>query len=126
MSSPPDLKYNREHQWVRADSNTATIGITEFAQQQLGDIVFVELPRLGATVKAGARFGTVESSKTASDVYAPVSGEVVAVNGSLEDTPEIINSSPYGQGWLVQVRMADANELERLLSAAEYDALLVE
>ena len=126
MSSPPDLKYNREHQWVRADGNTASVGITDFAQQQLGDIVFVELPRLGATVKAGARFGTVESSKTASDVYAPVSGEVVAVNGSLEDTPEIINSSPYGQGWLVQVRMADANELERLLSAAEYDALLVE
>ena len=121
MSSVPDeLRYSKEHEWVRTDGDQVTIGITHFAQEQLGDVVFVELPGKGATVKQFASLGVVESVKAASDVYAPVSGEIVERNVKVIESPELVNSAPYGDGWLVRVRLADKVELEKLLSPSEY------
>lgn len=119
---PAELKYSKEHEWVRVEGNRAYIGITDFAQSELGDIVFVELPEVGSTLTANQTFGTVESVKTVSDLFAPVSGEIVEINRSLEDSPEHVNSSPYGDGWMVVVEMSNPGELDELLDAAAYQA----
>lgn len=117
---PEELRYSKEHEWVRAEGEVATIGITHFAQEQLGDVVFVELPEKGATVRQFASLGVVESVKAASDVYAPVSGEVVERNVRVIEKPELVNSAPYAEGWLIKVRLADKGELKQLLSADDY------
>ena len=123
MSSvPDDLKYSKEHEWVRVDGDAATIGITAFAQEQLGDVVFVELPEKGARVRQHASLGVVESVKAASDVYAPISGEVLERNVKVIESPELVNSQPYGDGWMVKVRLADKGELAALLSPEDYRA----
>lgn len=123
---PEGLKYSREHEWVRVDGNRVVIGITDFAQSELGDIVFVELPSAHTTLVANTTFGTVESVKTVSDLFAPVSGIVVEVNQSLEDAPELVNTSPYDDGWMVVVEMSAQSELEQLLNKAEYESLTAE
>ena len=123
MSIPDDLQYTRSHEWVRMEDGTATIGITEHAQDELGDIVFVELPEEGATLDAGDSFGTVESVKAVSDLYTPVGGEVVEVNSALEDAPEKINDDPYGEGWIVKLR---TSEVADLLSPEEYQKVVEE
>ncbi len=117
---PNELKYSREHEWVRVEGNRAIIGITEFAQGELGDIVFVELPEAGATLSANDTFGTVESVKTVSDLYAPVSGTIVEVNAALVDSPEKVNEAPYGDGWMIVVELSDASELDNLLTSEAY------
>src|SRR5262249_8487101 len=123
MSSvPEELRYSREHEWVRTDGDVATIGITHFAQEQLGDVVFVELPAKGASVKQYSSLGVVESVKAASDVYAPVSGEVVERNVKVIESPELVNTAPYSDGWLIKVRLADTAELGTLLGPSEYRA----
>ncbi len=118
MSVPEDLQYTRSHEWVRREGDTATVGITDHAQDELGDVVFVELPEQGATFDAGQAFGTVESVKAVSDLYAPVGGEVVEVNSALEGSPEKINEDPYGDGWIVRLRASGEGDL---LSAQEYE-----
>jgi glycine cleavage system H protein len=120
MSYPDDLAYSREHEWVRVDGSRATIGITSFAVDELGDIVFVELPEVGATLSQFATFGVVESVKAVSDLYAPISGEVVEVNEALRDTPELMNSDPFGEGWIARVELSDTAELDGLLDADAY------
>ena len=117
---PKDLKYSEEHEWVQVESGLATVGITDYAQKELGDIVFVELPSLGEQVTQMEPFGTVEAVKAVSELYSPVSGEVIEVNAKLEDTPQIINSDPYGEGWMVKIKVADEKDLENLLSPKEY------
>ncbi|SFV05601.1 glycine cleavage system protein GcvH [Alicyclobacillus macrosporangiidus] len=119
---PADLKYSKEHEWVRVEGNRAYVGITDFAQDELGDIVFVELPEVGAQVTANETFGTVESVKTVSDLFAPVSGKVVEVNAALADNPERVNESPYGDGWMIVIEMSNPEELNELLDAAGYQA----
>ena len=127
MSVPEDLQYTKSHEWVRREGDLATVGITEHAQDELGDVVFVELPEEGATYSAGDSFGTVESVKAVSDIYAPVGGEVAEANGTLADTPEKINEDPYGEGWIVRFRVSDGGEQQNgLLSAADYDKFLEE
>ena len=121
-NTPTDLKYATSHEWARLDGDIITVGITDHAQEALGDLVFVELPEVGDTVNAGDEAGVVESVKAASDIYAPVSGEVVEVNPALEDTPELINSDPYGEGWMYKIKVSDLSELDDMLSADEYDA----
>ncbi|PTQ54288.1 MAG: Glycine cleavage system H protein [Hydrogenibacillus schlegelii] len=120
MEFPAELRYSREHEWVRVEGNRAYIGITDFAQDELGDIVYVELPEVGATVKAGEPFGTVESVKTVSELYAPVSGTVVEVNARLADEPELVNRAPYTDGWMIVVEMSRPEELAALLDAEAY------
>jgi glycine cleavage system H protein len=120
---PPDLRYTKEHEWVRTVGQEATVGITEFAAHELGDVVFVELPAVGDRVQQLATFGVVESVKAVSDLFAPVTGEVIAINGALAQTPELVNSDPYGDGWMIRVRMDDPNEADALLDAGAYDAL---
>ena len=117
-----DLRYSKEHEWVRLDGGVATVGISDFAQDQLGDVVFVELPEVGKAVTAGAEAAVVESVKAASEVYAPVSGEVVAVNDALGTRPELVNSDPTGEGWFMKIRVADAAELDPLMDEAAYAA----
>lgn len=118
---PADLKYLETHQWVRVDADgTATVGITDFAQEQLGDVVYIGVPEVGATVNGGEEAGVAESVKSASDVFSPVTGEVIEVNEKLEDEPEIVNEDPYGDGWLFRVMLADADELDGLMDAAAY------
>lgn len=121
---PGDLKYIATHQWVRVDGDIATVGITDFAQQQLGDVVYVELPDVGAELTAEGEAGAVESVKSASEVYSPVTGEVVEVNEQLEDTPETVNEAPYAEGWMFRVRLAGGTLPEGLLTGAEYARLL--
>ena len=122
MAYPDDLSYSKEHEWVRQEGSRATIGITSFAADELGDIVFVELPEVGSSLKQFATFGVVESVKAVSDLYAPVSGEVVEVNESLRDSPELLNSDPFGEGWIAKVDIADRSELDSLLDADAYAA----
>ena len=117
-----DLKYATSHEWARLDGDIITVGITDHAQEALGDLVFVELPEVGDSVNAGDEAGVVESVKAASDIYAPVSGEVVEINPALEDTPELINSDPYGEGWMYKIKVSDLAELDDMMSADEYDA----
>jgi glycine cleavage system H protein len=121
MSIPGDLQYTKSHEWVRIEEGVATVGITDHAQEELGDVVFVELPEGGATFEAGDPFGVVESVKAVSDLYAPVGGEVVEVNSALEDAPEKINEDPYGEGWFVKLRVSDEGDL---ISASDYEQLL--
>ena len=121
METPKDLKYSATHEWSKVEGDTVTVGITDFAQDQLGDVVFVELPEAGKTFSAGDAAAVVESVKTASDIYAPVSGEVVEVNSELEDAPEKLNESPYEGGWLFKLRMSDEGEMGSLLSAEDYE-----
>ena len=123
MAVPGDLQYTKSHEWVRVEGDVATVGITDHAQDELGDVVFVELPEQGATLAAGDSFGAVESVKAVSDLYAPVSGEVVEVNSALEDSPEKINEDPYGEGWILKLQVSDQADL---LSAADYEKLLEE
>ncbi len=124
MDVPEELQYTKSHEWVRTEDDTATIGITDHAQEELGDIVYIELPEQGATFEAGDSFGTVESVKAVSDLYSPVGGEVVEVNEGLGDSPEKINEDPYGEGWILKVRVSD--EGAGLLSASEYEQFLEE
>ena len=129
MSSPNDRSYTREHEWViveDASSNRALVGITHFAQDQLGDIVYFELPKVGDNVAHLSKMGEGESVKAVSDLYSPVSGEVVEVNASLADRPELTNEDPFGEGWLIRVTMSDTSELDTLLTAEEYDAYIAE
>jgi glycine cleavage system H protein len=121
-NTPTDLKYATSHEWARLDGDIITVGITDHAQEALGDLVFVELPEVGDTVNAGDEAGVVESVKAASDIYAPVSGEVVEINPALEDTPELINSDPYGEGWMYKIKVSEIAELDDMMSADEYDA----
>ncbi len=123
MAVPEELQYTKTHEWVRREDDVATVGITEHAQDELGDVVFVELPERGATFGAGDAFGTVESVKAVSDLYAPVGGEVVEVNEALNDAPEKINEEPYGDGWIIRLRVSEEADL---LSAGDYDKLLEE
>jgi glycine cleavage system H protein len=120
MAYPDDLRYSKEHEWVRVDGSRATIGITSFAADELGDIVFVELPEVGARLSQFGTFGVVESVKAVSDLYAPVSGEVVEVNDALRESPELLNADAFGAGWLARVELADPAELESLLDATAY------
>ncbi len=127
MTNPADLKYTVEHEWLRQPGETAgslRVGITDYAQDALGDIVYVSLPEVGATVSAGDACGELESTKSVSDVYAPVTGEIVAVNEALDATPELVNSDPYGAGWLFEIAPADAAAVDGLLDAAGYEAQL--
>jgi len=117
---PASLKYTQEHEWTRLEGNRATVGITDYAQHQLGDVVYVELPAAGATVAAMKPFGVVESVKAASDLFSPVSGKVVEVNSALEDSPELVNQSPYEDGWMIVVELSNPAELDQLLSATAY------
>ena len=121
---PTDLRYTKDHEWVRVDGEEATIGITAYAAEQLGDIVFVELPEAGRGLDQFAAFGVVESVKAVSDLFAPVSGEVTASNAELARNPELVNSDPYGAGWMLKVRVTDAGQLDGLLDAEAYDALI--
>jgi glycine cleavage system H protein len=123
MSYPADLKYTKEHEWIRVDGTTGAIGITDFAQQQLGDVVFVELPEVGSTIVAGKVFGTIESVKAVSELFAPVTGEVVEINTSLKDRPDHVNSQPH-EAWMVKVKLAGADELGSLMDAAAYEQLI--
>ena len=123
MNIPSDLRYSTDHEWIRRDGTTVTIGITEYAQDALGDVVFVEIPEQGESLSAGDSFTEVESTKSVSDIYAPVSGTITAVNDVLEDQPELLNSDPYGEGWLCSIEMSDPGEFDALLDADGYRAL---
>ena len=119
---PPDLKYTKEHEWVRVDGDKGVVGITNFAQQQLGDVVYVDLPEVGATFSAGQTFGTIESVKAVSELFAPVAGEVVEVNAALKDRPEDVNTTPH-EAWMIKLRLTNPADLNKLLDAAAYQAL---
>ena len=121
---PKDLRYHQEHEWVRVSGTQATLGISHFAQDALGDIVFIDMPKLGAVVKGGQQIGEVESTKTTSTIYTPVSGTISRVNADLKDHPEIVNSDPYGKGWMVVIDLSSVNEVEKLMTAAQYEAFL--
>jgi glycine cleavage system H protein len=123
-SYPADLRYTREHEWAKVEGNRARVGITQYAQDQLGDVVFVELPKVGTRVRQMQSFGIVESVKAVSDLFAPLTGEVVEVNQGLAERPEVVNQDPYGAGWLIVIAMADPKELETLMSAADYETYL--
>lgn len=123
MSAPKELRYSEDHEWVKVEGSKVRIGITDFAQHELGDIVFVELPEVGDEVTAGDPFGSVESVKTVSELYAPVSGKVVEVNEDLGDSPEFVNESPYEKAWMIVVEVSDNSEVEKLLTAEQYDAM---
>jgi glycine cleavage system H protein len=126
MAYPKEFRYTKEHEWISAKGDTSTIGITDYAQHELGDVVFVELPAPGSKVTAGKTFGTVESVKAVSEIYAPVSGEVVAANAELHNKPETINSDPHGAGWLIKVKLANPIEVNSLMDAAAYEAYIAE
>ncbi|HET7703677.1 MAG TPA: glycine cleavage system protein GcvH [Candidatus Limnocylindrales bacterium] len=121
---PPELRYTKDHEWVRVEGDEATVGITEYAAGQLGDIVFVELPEVGKTLDQFATFGVVESVKAVSDLFAPLSGSIVAANDALAGSPELVNSDPYGEGWMVRITLSAPDEVDELLDAAGYDALI--
>ena len=121
MNTPNDIKYTKEHEWVSLDGETATIGITDYAQSQLGDIVFVEFPDINSEINQNETFGVIEAVKTVADLFAPVSGEIIEVNSSLEDSPNFINSDPYGSGWIIKVKIKDSNEYNGLMSSDDYE-----
>lgn len=121
---PAELKYTKEHEWVKVDGNVATVGITDYAQGELGDIVFVELPSVGDGVEQMKPFGTIEAVKAVSDMFAPVTGKVIEVNAALDDDPMIINRDPYGDGWMLKIELANAEEIEQLLDAAGYNSVI--
>jgi glycine cleavage system H protein len=124
MNFPAELKYTKDHEWVRVQGDTAIIGITDFAQSELGDIVYVEIETVGESLKSEEVFGTVEAVKTVSDLFMPVSGEVTEFNSNLDKQPELVNKDPYGEGWMVKVRLSDPSEVGGLLSADDYKALI--
>jgi glycine cleavage system H protein len=126
LSSPAGLQYTKEHEWIKVEDNVGTVGITAFAQDQLGDVVFVELPTVGRVLKQGEQFGVVESVKTVSDLYSPVSGKVVAINDALEASPELVNQGSYEQGWMLKIEITNTGELGELLDSAAYDAFVKE
>lgn len=126
MAVPSELKYSKEHEWVKIEGNTVTIGITEYAQGELGDIVFVELPEVDDEINEGDTFGSVESVKTVSELYAPVSGKVVESNDELEDSPEFVNESPYEKAWMVKVELSDESQIDELLTAEQYSEMIGE
>lgn len=120
MNIPENLKYTKDHEWVKIDGDTATVGVTDFAQEQLGDVVFVEVETEGESLNKGDVFGTIEAVKTVSDMYMPISGEVSEVNAKLEDAPETVNEDPYGEGWMIKIKIDNTDELNDLLSADDY------
>ncbi|MEN8788337.1 MAG: glycine cleavage system protein GcvH [Flavobacteriaceae bacterium] len=124
MNIPSELKYTKDHEWIRIDGDTATVGITDFAQGELGDIVYVEVETLDETLDKDEVFGTVEAVKTVSDLFLPLSGEIVAFNEALEDEPEKVNSDPYGEGWMIKIKLSDSSEIESLLSDSDYKELV--
>ncbi|MCS7028253.1 MAG: glycine cleavage system protein GcvH [Bacteroidia bacterium] len=124
MNFPSDLKYTSEHEWIRVEGNIGIVGITDFAQKELGDIVYVDIPVLGKTIAQNEVFGSIETVKVVSDLFSPVSGKVIEVNTSINDAPEKINRSPYDEGWLIKIEIANPQELENLLSAEEYQKLI--
>lgn len=124
MNIPADLKYTKDHEWVKIEGDVATVGITDFAQGELGDIVYVEVETVDETLDAEEVFGTVEAVKTVSDLFLPVSGEIIEFNESLEDEPEVVNTDPYGDGWMIKVKLSDASEVDALMSAEDYKALV--
>lgn len=124
MNIPAELKYTKEHEWVRIEGDEAVIGITDFAQSELGDIVFVEVETEGESIQSEEIFGSVEAVKTVSDLFMPLSGEVISFNSELEDAPEVVNSDPYGEGWMIRVKISDASEVDALLSAEQYKDLI--
>jgi glycine cleavage system H protein len=126
MSTPKDLRYSEEHEWVKVEGEKVRVGITEFAQHELGDIVFVELPEVGTEVTADAPFGSVESVKTVSELYAPVSGKIIEVNEDLNDSPEFVNESPYEKAWMIVIEPTDLSEVEKLLTPEQYDEMIKE
>ena len=125
MNIPTELRYTKEHEWIRAEGDIGTIGITDYAQDQLGDIVYLDLPAVGASLTQHEKLGEIESVKAVSDLYAPVSGEVLEVNQEAVDQPEAVNEEPYGKGWLIKVRLSDASELDAMLTNEAYDELIV-
>lgn len=126
MNFPENLKYTSEHEWVRMEGDVAYVGITDYAQEQLGDIVFVDVPTVGETLKEGETFGTIEVVKTISDLFLPISGEILELNEKLEETPELVNTDPYGEGWIIKVNPSDKSEFDNLLSAEAYKKLINE
>jgi glycine cleavage system H protein len=124
MKVPPELRYTKEHEWIRVKGTEAEVGITDYAQGELGDVIFVELPQAGSKVAQMKPFGTIDAVKTVSDLFAPVSGEVVAVNDSLQSNPALVNQSPYEKGWMVRIKLEDVGQIDALLSAADYEKLL--
>ena len=126
MEFPANLRYTKEHEWARQEGNRVVVGITDYAQKELGDVVFVELPEVGANIAATDTFGVVESVKAVSDLYAPVSGTIIEANTILEDQPELVNASPYGQGWMAVIEAAHIEELQQLLTASEHQAYVVQ
>lgn len=124
MNIPQDLKYTKDHEWVKIDGDVATIGVTDFAQGELGDIVYVEVETLDETLDKEEVFGTVEAVKTVSDLFMPLSGEIIEFNDSLEDEPEKVNDDPYGEGWMIKIKMSDSSEAEELLSADDYKEVI--
>jgi len=121
---PPELLYTKDHEWIRVDASVGTIGITDYAQKELGDVVYVELPKLGDRLTVSESFGTIESVKAVSEIYSPVSGEVSAINSKLENNPELVNSDPQGAAWLIRVQLADRREIDKLMTADQYEAYI--
>ncbi len=126
MEAPPGLKYSKEHEWVAMEDEVATVGITDHAQEQLGEIVFIELPAVGDKVSKDDPFGVIESVKAVSDIYAPVSGTVVAINEDLPESPETVNEDPYGDGWLIKIKVSDESDFDDLMDSAEYEEMIAE
>lgn len=126
MNIPKELKYAKDHEWARIEGDVATVGITDYAQGELGDIVFVELPKAGSSVSQGDSFGTIEAVKAVSDLYAPLSGVITEVNAALDEAPETVNNSPYGDGWMIKIKISDPSEVDNLLSADDYEKLIGE
>jgi glycine cleavage system H protein len=124
VNVPEELKYTKEHEWLKAEDGVATVGITDYAQSELGDIVFVELPQVGDTVSQGEPFGTIEAVKTVADLFSPVSGEVSEVNPKIEEDPAVMNKDPYGEGWMMKIKMSEASQADSLLSPTDYRALI--
>ena len=121
---PDDFYYTKDHEWIKTEGDTAVVGITDFAQKQLGDVVFVELPEVGTNLDFHQSLGVIESVKAVSDIYSPISGEVVEINGDLENSPEVINEDPHGKGWIIKIKIKDQTELDKLMSASEYEKFL--
>jgi glycine cleavage system H protein len=121
---PDDFYYTKDHEWIKTEDDTAVVGITDFAQKQLGDVVFVELPEVGTNLDFHQSLGVIESVKAVSDIYSPISGEIVETNGDLDDSPELVNEDPHGRGWIIKIKIKDKTELDQLMSASEYEKFL--
>ncbi|MEN8156110.1 MAG: glycine cleavage system protein GcvH [Bacteroidota bacterium] len=124
MNVPDDLKYTKEHEWIRVEGDEIVVGVTDFAQGELGDVVFMEIETEGETLSMGDTYGTIEAVKTVSDLYMPADGEILEVNAALEDTPELVNSDPFGEGWMIRIKLSDPAQLDQLMSAADYRELI--